>query len=96
MMPRERVDALVREYHGSGQTMARFARQAGVRYSTFVGWVHGGRASANGKGRVRFAELQLPASNLAVPGLSVTFPDGLVIRGGDSQELAALVRALRS
>lgn len=96
LMPRDRIAALVREYEGSGRTLAAFARGAGVKYSTFVGWVYKKRARANRAEPVRFAQLQLPAPNLATAELSVTLPDGVMVRGSDSQALAALVRALRS
>jgi hypothetical protein len=98
LMPLERIHVLVREYHGSGLTMAAFARQAGINYATFAGWVYAGRRSKNRKegGGVQFAQFQLPAPSVMPAGLSVTFPDGVVVRGADSQELAALVRALRS
>jgi hypothetical protein len=78
--------------------MAEFARKAGIKYATFAGWVYGrGRGKTQKeRGDVRFAQLQLPASRVMPAGLSVTFPDGVVVRGADSQEVAALLRALRS
>ena len=49
---------------------------------------------------VRFAEVQLPQSPASTPtvapGLEVRFPDGVIARGVNAAELAALVRALRS
>jgi transposase-like protein len=96
IMPPVRIAALVREYEGSGQTLAAFARRAGVNYSTFAGWVYKQRAGANRKEAVRFAQLQLPAPNVGPADLSVTLPDGVVVRGIDSQAVAALVRALRN
>lgn len=96
IMPRERIKALVREYHDSGLTMAAFARGAGIKYATFAGWVYGQGGSAQRPGAVRFAQLQLPVSPVAPVELSVTLPDGVVVRGRESQAVAALVRALRS
>ena len=96
IMPFERIKALVREYHGSGLTMAAFARRAGINYATFAGWVYGQGGSAQRQGAVRFAQLQLPATPAAPVELSVTLPDGVIVRGSDGQALAALVRALRS
>jgi transposase-like protein len=46
--------------------------------------------------RVNFAEVRLPSTPLAVPGLEVRLPDGTLLRGGNVIELAALVRALRA
>lgn len=97
IMPEERIDALVREYHASGMTQAAFARRAGLKYPTFAGWVHARRAArARPDGVVRFAELQLPAASTACDELSVSLPDGAVVRGRDGAAIAALVRALRS
>jgi hypothetical protein len=97
IMPAERIDALVREYHASGMTQAAFARRAGLKYPTFAGWVHARRGSRVGPdGVVRFAELQLPAGAAVDSELSVSLPDGAVVRGRDAALVAALVRALRS
>jgi len=99
IMPRERMEALLREYESSGLTQAEFARRAGLKYPTFAGWVRERRAPnsrrTSGAGVVRFAEVQLPAG-LVPAELSVILPDGLVVRGTDTVALAALVRALRS
>jgi len=72
------------EYQSSGLTLAAFARRAGVKYPTFAGWVYR-RWSANRKGAVRFAQLQLPAASAAVTEMSVTLADGTVVRGADVQ-----------
>ena len=97
IMPAERIAGLVREFEGSGLTLAAFARRAGVNYSTFAGWVYKQRANANRRApQMRFAQLQLPAPSVAPADLSVTLPDGVVVRGNDSHAVAALVRALRS
>ena len=96
IMPLERIKALVREYHDSGLTMAAFARRAGIKYATFSGWVYGQGGGAQRQGAVRFAQLQLPVSPVAPAELSVTLPDGVIVRGRESQAVAALVRALRS
>jgi hypothetical protein len=55
--------------------------------------------------RVQFAEVNLPAPSQPAPSqrasssdagsLSVTLPDGLVVRGIDAAALAVLVKALR-
>lgn len=97
IMPAERIDALVREYHASGMTQAAFARRAGLKYPTFAGWVHARRGThVRADGVVRFAELQLSAGASAGDELSVSLPDGAVVRGRDAASIAALVRALRS
>ena len=95
-MSAERVEELLREYDQSGLTQAAFARRAGVKYPTFANWTQARRAK-NGEGRaaVRFAQIQLPVAKAVAAELSVTLPDGVVVRGGDAQALAILVRALR-
>ena len=98
LMPRDRVAALLREYDASGATQAEFARRAGVKYPTFASWVQARRVRTgdgpSAAAPVRFAEVSLPGPTVA--GLSVTLPDGVVVRGADAQALAALVRALRT
>lgn len=96
-MSAERVTTLLREYDTSGLTQAESARRAGVKYPTFASWVQARRVRGGDGSRHaaagRFAEVALPLT--AAPtaaALSVTLPDGLVVRGSE----AALVRALRS
>lgn len=91
----ERRTELVAAYRQSGLTMAAFARREGMRYSTFAGWVlKGGRRRAPA---VRFAQVRLPQLPAIAPaGLEVCLPDGTLLRGGSTVELAALVRALRA
>lgn len=67
--------------------MAAFARREGLRYPTFASWAKkgGGRGLAQvSAGPVRFAEVGLPTKGPEESGLSVTLPDGLVLRGGRS------------
>jgi hypothetical protein len=50
---------------------------------------------------VRFAEVNLPPSaqrelSANAGALSVTLPDGLVVRGAEAAAMAALVKALRA
>jgi len=96
------------EYGRSGLSQAAFARRAGVRYPTFAHWVQERRraggataGAATAASAPRFVELRLPcapatsSASPAVPELSVTMPDGVVVRGAEPSALAALVRALR-
>jgi transposase-like protein len=88
--------ALLAAYADSGLTQRAFARQEGLNYSTFTAWLQGRRRAgeaASGPAKVRFAEVRLPPAN---HGLEVRLADGTVLRGGHAEELAALVRALRS
>ena len=106
--PRTRREELLTEYERSGLSQAAFARRAGVRYPTFAHWVqqrrHSGKTAgelpAAASGTARFVELRLPSARPMPPSvvgaeLSVTLPDGVVLRGAEPAALAALVRALR-
>ena len=102
--PKQRRRELLAEYESSGMSQAAFARRAGVRYPTFAHWVQEARRKPRAHGAqaprevtTRFAEVSIGADNpvpTATPELSVTLPGGLVARGTDATELAALVRAL--
>ncbi|MCS6242557.1 MAG: hypothetical protein H2172_01660 [Opitutus sp.] len=108
--PKQRREELLNEYEQSGLTQAAFARRAGVNYPTFASWVQGRRERTavplrqrdpiRTQQQVRFAEVNLPASTQRAlssdaDSLSVTLPDGLVVRGADAVALAELVKALR-
>ena len=95
-MSAKRVEEMLGEYDTSGLTQAAFARRAGIKYPTFASWIRARRAKSGSEpGRVRFAQIQLPVAKMSAGELSVTLPDGAVVRGGDAQALASLVRALR-
>lgn len=108
--PQERREELLSAYRESGLTQMAFAKREGIRYSTFCTWAQAERrngglppASAGRKRRrvdqaptVSFAEVSLPSVSAPIAGLEVRLPDGTVLRGGRAEELAALVRALRS
>jgi transposase-like protein len=106
--PRSRREELLAEYERSGLSQAAFARRAGVRYPTFAHWVQERRRASWGEAAPltsvatpRFVELRLPSAPTAPsaaaaePELSVTLPNGVVVRGAHPAALAALVRALR-
>lgn len=105
---RRRVSAkqraeFVRAYVQSGLTQAAFAKREGLRYPTFAHWVQkarrAGACELPRSGAVQFARVQLPASAAATrstASVEVQLSDGVVVRGGDVGQIAALVRALRS
>ena len=78
-----------------------------MRYPTFAHWVQERRRDGDTAGEARavptsarFVELRLPGTPPVPPSpiaaeLSVTLPDGVVLRGAEPSALAALVRALR-
>lgn len=94
----ERRRELLAAFRASGLTRRAFARQEGIRYTTFCAWVQweepaDRRPALAARGSVRFAEVAQPAS--VAQGLEVRLPDGTTLRGERVGELAALVRALR-
>lgn len=111
-LTRERRAEVVKEYEGSGLTQAEFARRAGLNKTTFAHWVQRSRRDAKAKTLApaaapvavapRFVEVQSTAPVAPVMAavqatrLSVSLPDGVVVRGADPTALAALVRALRA
>ena len=109
-LTRARRAEVVKEYEASGLTQAEFARRAGLNKTTFSHWVQRSRRETKAKtlpavATPRFVEVQTatltpPAMNVppstGPAELSVCFPDGVVVRGGDAVALAALVRARRA
>jgi transposase-like protein len=105
--PKARRQELLAAYEQSGLTQAAFARREGVKYQTFASWVSEGRrrSAAGGLSKsvvpVRFAEVNLPPAkpselSASAEALSVTLPDGVVVRGAEAAAVAALVKALRA
>jgi transposase-like protein len=92
--PVERV-ALIAQCRDSGLTQKAFARQEGIKFSTFTSWVQGRRFAGKRGRKVRFAEVPMMAPP-AMVDLAVQLPDGVVVRGCTVSEVAALVRALQS
>lgn len=88
---------LLEAYDVSGQTQKAFAEQHGLAYSTLVYWLKLRRqkehATAGSKSVSLFQEVSLPSVSPSV--LEVCLPDGMVLRGGDAESLAALAKALR-
>ena len=94
----ERRRALLAAFHESGQTRQAFARREGMSYTTLCTWVQQ-EGKVTGRPErpeavVRFTEVALPPS--AARGLEVRLGDGTVVRGDRVEEVAALVRALRT
>ena len=105
--PKARRQELLAAYEQSGLTQAAFARREGVKYQTFATWVSEGKRNATAVGPsqsvvpVRFAEVNLPPPaqrelSANSDALSVTLPDGVVVRGSEAAAVAALVKALRA
>lgn len=79
-------------YAKSGMTQRVFAQREGVKYSTLVHWLGLSRRAQVALNKpVRFAEVRLGAR---APGLEVALPGGIVVRGDDIGQIAALIKAL--
>jgi transposase-like protein len=88
-------EALIAQYRGSGLTQRAFAEREGIKYCTFTAWVQGRRPASRGGRKVRFAEVPVMTQPPVMVGLAVQLPDGVVVRGSNASEVAALVHALR-
>ncbi len=84
--------AAVAAYERSGLTQAAFAQREGIKFHTFTHWLRVERARK--PAAAAFAEVKLGALR-APNALEVALPDGVVVRGGDVEQLVALVERLR-
>ena len=91
MRPEEKVK-WIEAYEKSGLTQRVFAQREGIRFNTFMAWLKRHRQRG---ARTGFAEVAVARPRSLAGGLEVTLPDGVVVRGGDVQQLAALVERLR-
>ena len=91
----ERRLAVLAAYDRSSLTQREFAEQEGVKYHTLVTWLVRRRREQVAKvptpETVRFAEVRMPRARA---GLEIVLPNGIVIRGGDAAQVAALIKAL--
>lgn len=91
----EREKLLV-AYQASGLTQREFAAREGINVFTLASWLRQKRlAAAKSTGALaqRFVEVGGPRMNGF--SLEVVLGDGVVARGSDGAQLAALVRGLR-
>ena len=90
-------EALMAGYAASGMTQRAFSQREGINPFTFAGWLRQKRMAETKptpSGGQRFVELGFPreASGFC---LEVVLPDGLIVRGNEAKQLAALLRGLR-
>lgn len=109
--PKAERERIARESYRSGMTLRSFAASQGVNYHTLITWrevlctEHPEQVKAlrsanvsdeSNLASINFLECDVPgASMTAQAALSVTLPDGLVLRGSDASALATLTKALR-
>ena len=83
----------IEEYERSGLTQRAFAEREGIRFFTFTAWLKRHRQR---RGEGSFAEVTVAARPKAtVVALEVALPDGVIVRGGDVNQLVTLVERLR-
>ena len=85
-------ETLVRAYEASGLTQKAFAKQEGMKYTTFVSWVQECRRRRP-EPKIGFAELTLPRAAAAL--LEVQLIDGTIIRGSNVEDVARLLQLIR-
>ena len=85
-------ETLVQAYEESGLTQKAFAKQEGVKYTTFVAWVQEARRRRRPGPKIGFTELTLPR---AVAPLEVQLADGTILRGSKVEDVAQLLRLIR-
>lgn len=88
--PQQRAELLA-AYRASGLTQGAFAQREGIKFHTFTTWLKRERRS---EAKPAFAEVS-PRAALSSSALEVALPNGVVIRGGDVEQLAALAMRLR-
>ena len=109
LLKKEHWASLMSAYDASGLTQVAFARQEGINYHTFMGWLARRRRELKQPERMdmdaeltstrtHFQELTLksqPQMPAAAYTLEVSLPCGTVLRGQDAGSLAGLVSALK-
>ncbi len=87
--------AMLAEYDRSGLTQRAFAEREGLKYHTLVTWLSRRRreqvVKAPATQVVRFAQVRVPRVRVS---MEIVLPNGIMIRGVDPREVAALVKIL--
>ena len=81
----------IEEYERSGLTQRAFAEREGIRFFTFTAWLKRHRQRRVERS---FAEVVARPKPAVVP-LEVALPNGVIVRGGDVNQLVTLVERLR-
>jgi hypothetical protein len=95
LMGSARREAILAAYErSSGLTQQEFASREGVRYHTLTTWLRRQRQEerAAKSPAVRFTEVAMPTT---AARLEVSLPGGVIVRGQDVAQVAALIKALR-
>jgi len=92
---REILAALAR----SGESLPKFARRIGLKYSTLASWVQHSRHKPTGQpSRVRLLEAVVEPSPIAAagPALVLQLPGGVRVEVADEKQAALAARLLRA
>ncbi len=92
--PAQERDAILAHYDQSALSGAEFARQHGLRYSTFMGWLRRRRTketSTAPSGPALFQEVFLTAPSSCAEGLVVELPMGVRVRLDRIDQVPAVV-----
>lgn len=92
MIPAQQRAAYIAAYEASGLTQREFAQREGLSYDSFVKWLTRDRCR---QAKAAFAEVSGPVPRPTSP-LEVVLPNGVVVRGGDVEQLARLIERLRA
>ena len=84
----------IEQYERSGLTQRAFAEREGIKFFTFTAWLKRYR-QRGAKTSARFAEVTIRGRSAPMPAMEVALPDGVVVRGGEVEQLVALVQRLR-
>ena len=96
-----RREAILAAYaRSSGLTQRDFARREGVSYHTLTTWLarRAREIPPAKQPAVRFTEVAMPAATRVrqtTASLEVSLPGGMIVRGQDAAQVAALIKALR-
>ena len=102
--PRERREQLLDEFEQTGASAAMFAKIAGLRYSTFAGWVNRRRKQRTKIGEenrasrtlVQFVEAVVqPRTQTGAGALRIELPGGAYALLGSSAEVAITAELLQ-
>lgn len=97
--PREKQEALLDAYEGSGMTGMQFARHVGVKYPTLMNWVQRRRREQGGSDRSASSDsrwIEAVVENGGAGGVVAEVPGGLVLRINGRAEAGVAAEVLRS
>jgi hypothetical protein len=82
----------IEDYERSGLTQRAFAEREGIRFYTFTAWL---KRHRHRRVQTSFAEVAVARPKPAVGAVEVVLPDGVMVRGGEVEQLVAVVKGLR-